>query len=221
MTGSWWAVQFIAAITVLFPLPVQAQNSNSGTSTPTRASIMFNRWEEDWSVLADIRVPREPLDGFKYIPLSAYGPKTYLSFGGDFRERFEANNAANFGVGLNHNQQYVISRTEAHADLRIADQLQVFVQLQSDFAPWKTVLTPVDQDNLDLEQAFALLTEPIGDGTARVRLGRQQFAFEPTAFRVRTRWTERATIMGWCLGRLRDRSLGIHRFVYPSGSGVG
>jgi succinate dehydrogenase / fumarate reductase, flavoprotein subunit len=24
---------------------------------------MFNRWEEDWSVLADPRVPREPLDG--------------------------------------------------------------------------------------------------------------------------------------------------------------
>jgi Alginate export len=69
------------------------------------------------------------------IPLSAYDPKTYLSFGGDFRERFETNNAANFGIGLNHSQQYVISRSEAHADLRIADQLQVFVQLQSDFAP--------------------------------------------------------------------------------------
>jgi Alginate export len=143
---------------------------------------MFNRWQEDWSVLADPRVPREPLDGFKYIPLSAYDPKTYLSFGGDFRERFETNNAANFGIGLNHSQQYVISRSEAHADLRIADQLQVFVQLQSDFAPWKTVLTPVDQDNLDLEQAFALLTEPIGDGTARVRLGRQQFAFDLQRF---------------------------------------
>ena len=182
MPCSWWAVQFIAAIAVLLPWPVQAQNSDSGTTTPTRPSIMFNRWEEDWSVLADPRVPREPLDGFKYIPLSAYDPKTYLSFGGDFRERFEANNAANFGVGLNHSQQYVISRSEAHADLRIADQLQVFVQLQSDFAPWKTILTPVDQDRLDLEQAFLLLTEPIGGGTARVRLGRQQFAFDLQRF---------------------------------------
>jgi hypothetical protein len=75
MTGSWWAVQFIAAITVLLPWPVQAQNSNSGTNAPTRPSIMFNRWEEDWSVLADPRVPREPLDSLKYIPLSAYDPK--------------------------------------------------------------------------------------------------------------------------------------------------
>ena len=76
---------------------------------------MFNRWEEDWSVLADPRVPREPLDGLKYILLSAYDPKTYLSFGGNLRERFEANNAANFGVGANHNQNYVLSRSEAHA----------------------------------------------------------------------------------------------------------
>jgi hypothetical protein len=182
MTGSWWAVQFIAAITVLLPWPVQAQNSNSGTNAPTRPSIMFNRWEEDWSVLADPRVPRQPLDSLKYIPLSAYDPKTYLSFGGNLRERFEANNAANFGVGPNHNQNYVLSRSEAHADLRVADQLQVFVQLQSDFAPWKTILTPVDQNRLDLEQAFLLLTEPIGGGTARLRLGRQQFNFDLQRF---------------------------------------
>ena len=70
MPRSCWAVQFIAAIAVLLPWPVQAQNSNSGTTAPTRPSIMFNRWEEDWSVLADPRVPREPLDSLKYIPLT-------------------------------------------------------------------------------------------------------------------------------------------------------
>ena len=71
---------------------------------------MFNRWEEDWSVLADPRVPREPFDSLKYIPLSVYDPKTYLSFGANLRERFEGNDAANFGVGTNRNQNYVISR---------------------------------------------------------------------------------------------------------------
>src|SRR6476661_8233934 len=182
VTGSWWAVQFIAAITVLLPWPVQAQDSNSGTNAPTRPSIMFNRWEEDWSVLADPHVPREPFDSLKYIPLSVYDPKTYLSFGANLRERFEGNDAANFGVGTNRNQNYVISRSEAHADLRIAEQVQVFVQLQSDFAPWKHVLTPVDQDNLDLEQAFVMLTEPLGGGTVKVRVGRQQIAFDLQRF---------------------------------------
>jgi hypothetical protein len=82
---------------------------------------MFNRWEEDWSVLADPRVPREPFDSLKYISLSVYDPKTYLSFGANLRERFEGQDAANFGIGTNRNQNYVISRSEAHADLRIAD----------------------------------------------------------------------------------------------------
>lgn len=181
-SASWRAVQFVAAIAVLFPWPVQAQNSDSGTNPPTRPSIMFNRWEEDWSVLADPRVPREPFDSLKYIPLSVYDPKTYLSFGANLRERFEGQDAANFGIGTNRNQNYVISRSEAHADLRIADQLQVFVQLQSDFAPWKHVLTPVDQDNLDLEQAFVMLTEPLGGGTVKVRVGRQQIAFDLQRF---------------------------------------
>jgi hypothetical protein len=35
---------------------------------------------------------------------------------------------------------------------------------------------------LDLEQAFATLTEPFDDGIFRVRLGRQQFAFDLQRF---------------------------------------
>jgi hypothetical protein len=157
------------------------QHSSSGT-TPKRPSILAERWDEDWSVLADPRVPRQPLDSLKYIPLSAYDPKTYLSFGGDIRERFEANNAVNFGVHPSNNQNYLLSRSDAFADLRIADQVQVFTQFESDFAPWKTILTPADQNVLDLEQAFVTVTEPVGDGTARMRLGRQQMNFDLQRF---------------------------------------
>jgi hypothetical protein len=181
MAGSW-TMQFMAAVAVLLPWPVQAEDSDSGTTTPTRPSIMAERWNEDWSVLADPRVSKEPLDSLKYIPLSAYDPKTYLSLGGDIRERFEANDATNFGVGPNKNQNYLISRSDAFADLRIADQVQVFTQLESDFAPWKTMLTPADQNVLDLEQAFVTVIEPVGDGTARVRLGRQQMNFDLQRF---------------------------------------
>jgi len=133
-------------------------------------------------VLADPRVSRQPFDEFKYIPLSDTDRYTYLSFGANTRERFEANNAAGFGTGANRNQDYVISRNEFHADLRIANQVQAFVQLQADYAPWKTMLTPVDVDRLDLEQAFVVLTEPVGGGTLKLRAGRQQFAFDLQRF---------------------------------------
>jgi hypothetical protein len=176
-----WRARFITAIMfLLLPQSVHAQESDGTASTvlPTRPAILFNRWEEDWSVLADPRVPREPFDSLKYIPFSPDDPKTYLSLGADLRERFEGNDAAGFGISPNSNNDYLISRMEAHADLRIADQVQVFTQFESDYAPWKTMLTPVDQDVLDLEQAFVTVTEPVGDGTARVRLGRQQMNFD-------------------------------------------
>ena len=133
-------------------------------------------------MLADPRVPHEPFDDLKYIPLSSDDPKTYLSLGADLRERIEANSAANFGVGHVRSDDYLISRLEAHADLRLGPHVQVFTQIESDFAPWKTMITPVDRNRLDLEQAFVVVTEPVADGTLKVRLGRQQFAFDLQRF---------------------------------------
>ena len=160
----------------------QLAHADDQTSAPQRPAILFNRWQEDWSVLADPRVPRQPFDEFKYIPLSDVDPYTYLSFGANTRARFESNNAAGFGTGANRNQDYVINRNEFHADLRIANQVQAFVQFQSDFAPWKTMLSPVDRNQLDLEQAFIALTEPVGGGTLKLRLGRQQFSLDLARF---------------------------------------
>jgi hypothetical protein len=80
-------------------------------STRQRPAIMFNRWQEDWSVLADPRVPRHPFDEFKYIYIYRY-----RSFDADMRERFESNNAAKFGTGSNDSQNYVISQGEFDAD---------------------------------------------------------------------------------------------------------
>jgi hypothetical protein len=171
----------VVAVLSLIAAP-QTARADDTTSTPQRPPIAFNRWQEDWSVLADPRVPRQPFDEFKYIPLSDIDPYTYLSLGANTRERFEANNAAGFGTGSNRNQDYVISRTEFHADLRVANQVQAFVQFQADYAPWKTMLTPVDRDRLDLEQAFVALTEPFGGGTLKLRAGRQQFGFDLQRF---------------------------------------
>ncbi|WP_235785806.1 alginate export family protein [Sphingomonas sp. PR090111-T3T-6A] len=148
---------------------------------PARPAIMMNRWQEDWSVLADPALRTQPFDGLKYIPLSAADPKTFLSFGGSVRERFETNDAPGFHTIPGRADSYVISRLEAHADLR-SGPVQVFVQFQSDFAPGKRIKAPVDSDRLDLEQGFVALTEPVGSGTLKLRLGRQQFAFDIQRF---------------------------------------
>jgi hypothetical protein len=158
-------------------------NTEATLDLPKRPTILFNRWQEDWSVLANPKVPRERLDSLKYIPLSASDPKTYLSFGANWRNRYEYNNAMDFGVGsIGMAQSYVITRMEAHADLHIANQIQAFVQLQNDYAPAKKIILPVDEDRLDLEQAFITVTEPVAAGLFKLRAGRQQMAFDLQRF---------------------------------------
>lgn len=169
-------------ITILLLTKIAKAETNQNSDIPQRPTILFNRWEEDWSVLANPEVPRGRLDYLKYIPLSANDPKTYLSLGGDLRERYESNNAMSFGVGPTVSQSYVISRAQVHADLRIANQFQLFIQLQNDNAPGKAIILPVDQNRLDLEQAFIIITEPIAAGTFKFRAGRQQFAFDLQRF---------------------------------------
>ena len=132
-------------------------------------------------MLADPAVPREPMDELKYIGLSDDDPRTYLSLGVNIRERFEANDT-NFGTGGNRQNKYVLSRVETHADLRVAGQVQVFFQLQSDTAPGKDHLSPVDQDRLGIEQGFIAVSEPCGDGEVLVRVGRLEIGFDLQRF---------------------------------------
>lgn len=82
----------------------------------------------------------------------------------------------------NRNQDYVLSRLELHADLRLGAHVQVFTELQSDIALGKSMPTPVDQDRLDLEQAFVGVTESVGGGALSLRVGRQQFALDLQRF---------------------------------------
>lgn len=175
----------LAAGQVSIAMPAMAQDADppSEQSIPaaTRPTIGMNRWQEDWSVLADPRLRIAPLDGLKYIALSTEDPKTYLSLGGGLRERFEINNAPGFNTTPGQADSYVISRLEAHADLH-AGPVQVFVQLQSDFALAKKFRSPVDSDRLDLEQGFVAIIEHVGGGTLKLRFGRQQFAFDLQRF---------------------------------------
>jgi hypothetical protein len=62
-TGLRWHVQLFAAIIFfLFPDVVWAQDADNtaATTSATRPAILSNRWQEDWSVLADPQVRESP-----------------------------------------------------------------------------------------------------------------------------------------------------------------
>ncbi|SMG60501.1 Alginate export [Paraburkholderia susongensis] len=146
-----------------------------------RPVVMFNRWQEDWSALANPCVPRAPLDGLKYIPLGG-NPSSYLSLGANLRERVESNNAPLFGIGSAQSNTYLLQRIEVHADAHLADHWQFFVQLADARAFGKNTVTPVDKNPLDLEQAFVTYTGALGGGTFKFRVGRQEMAFDLQRF---------------------------------------
>ncbi|MFC5430833.1 alginate export family protein [Paraburkholderia denitrificans] len=177
------------------PPPAAAMNladdtgagASAGTETSIsvcdvkRPAVLFNRWQEDWSVLADPCVPREPLDGLKYVPLGE-DRASWLSLGVNLRERVETNNAPLFGIGTAQSDTYLIQRIEVHADAHLAEHWQFFVQLQDARAFGKNMVTPVDKNPLDLEQAFVTYTGTLGSGTFKFRVGRQQMAFDLQRF---------------------------------------
>ncbi len=159
-----------------------ASDDNAVTSPAARPAIESNRWEEDWSVLADPALRTEPFDSLKYIPLSVDDPHSYLSLGLNLRERFESNDAANFGVGNTAADAYLLQRLQVHADLHLNANWELFTQLEDARAFDKQNVTPVDKNPLDLRLAFLAYSNAFADGTFKARVGRQDFLFDLQRF---------------------------------------
>lgn len=147
-----------------------------------RPAPKSNRWQEDWSALADPALRTEPLDGLKYLPLSDADPQSYVSFGVTLRERFESNDAPAFGTSGNRSDAYVIERLQLHADVHLATGLRVFTQLEDDQAWRKRSVGCADQDRADLRLAFVEYDTTLPAGTLKARVGRQDFAFDLQRF---------------------------------------
>jgi hypothetical protein len=179
----WWRPLLAGVICLAAHVTRAADDNASGTNpTPERPGIHLNRWQEDWSVLADPALRTQPFDSLKYIPLSSADPNSYASLGLNLRDRVESTQLAPFGIGNSHTDTYLIQRLELHADIRPNANWQLFVQLQDDRAFGKDIVTPVDSNPLDLEQAFIAYSGEVAGGKLKVRAGRQQMAFDLQRF---------------------------------------
>jgi Alginate export len=178
-------LSLLVVIVALIRVPVTRAEDGATQSSPPakeRPAIGLNRWQEDWSVLADPALRTQPLDDLKYIPLFGVDPDSYASFGMNLRERVESTRDAPFGIGGSPTNTYLLQRLELHADVRPNAHWQIFVQLQDDRAFGKDFITPVDKDALDLEQAFITYVNEVAGGQLKVRVGRQQMGFDLQRF---------------------------------------
>ncbi len=154
----------------------------AAADAPARPKILTNRWQEDWSVLADPALRTEPQDELKYIPLFVTDPKSYVSLGANMRERVEINDAPGFGIGGARPDAYLLQRLQMHVDVHLNQNWQVFTQFEDVRTIDKVTVTAIDQNQLDLRLAFVAYSGALGDGVFKARAGRQDFAFDLQRF---------------------------------------
>jgi len=177
LSGRW----FLAAVGLLAAAISSTAAAQDDEAQRPKMNL-FYRWLEDWSPLADPRLRTEPLDRLKYIPLPFDDPKSYVSLGVTLRLRFELNDAPVFGISGNKSDSYLLERLQWHADVRPNAHWQLFVQFEDVRAPGKSVITPVDENPLDLRLAFIAYVDSFWGGTLKARLGRQEMAFDLQRF---------------------------------------
>lgn len=163
----------VLAAALLLAGPALAQ------SAPEPPAFRGFRFDEDYRYLADPALRQAPLDAIKYIPLGE--GETYLSLGGELRERFEATSNPGFSIGRRPgapgNNHYLLQRLLLHADLQLNATLRAFLQIGrfDGFDARGGSLSATQENRGDLVQAFVDVTLPLGEGRALVlRGGRQE-----------------------------------------------
>ena len=165
----------VAAALTLWPAGARAESPEAGDATYHNL-----RYNDDFSYLADPAKSTDWWDKIKYIPLGngPYGP-TYVSLGGELRERLESYGHPNFGLHAPNTDMYLLQRAQLDVDLHATDYLRAFLQLgEMERYGSRGVSSTTDIDHLDVMQGFVDLKppSPLGDAPV-VRVGREELLF--------------------------------------------
>ena len=158
-----------AACILIAPHCAQAQENLS----PYQPS----RFDDDFSYLRNPTASGDFWDPINYIELGS--TNTYLTVGGELRERIDDYSEPLFGLVRNRSHLTDIQqRLLVNGDLHVGPQTRIFVQLGNYLLAGKGNLAgPADQARLDLQQAFLDLSAAIASGHVTLRVGRQEMAF--------------------------------------------
>ncbi|MCK1446755.1 alginate export family protein [Bradyrhizobium sp. 48] len=162
----------------IFALSMVSSSALADSICPSPPPYALLRQDEDYSYLRDPGCKRDFLDPIKFISLSPQKDQ-YLTLGGEVREWYEGFRNANWGVGPQDRDGYLLQRISTYSDWHLGDGIRLFGQLSSATLVGRNGgPRPVDEAQLWLEQAFAQFDVPAFSGAdISVRLGRQEFRF--------------------------------------------
>jgi hypothetical protein len=167
-------VQTIAAGASATALFSTAHAQEAGAPAVSPAAYTTLRYDEDYSYLSNSAARLDLFDPIKYIPLNQSGD-SYLSLGGQFRDRYEDFQNYTFGSGAQTSGGYNLIRGMPNADLHWGPYFRVFVQgLSAQEEGRVGGGRASDINDAALEQAFVDVVSSITpDISLDLRVGRQ------------------------------------------------
>lgn len=135
------------------------------------------RYDEDYSFLKN----DSSNNWYKKTKFNALSKSrnTYISFGGDIRYQYQWFKNENWGGAPTDKDGFILTRYQAHADFHAGKYFRTFVQLQSSLANGRaSTPSPVEENQLDLHQAFADVVLPLQNAQSlTLRFGRQELLY--------------------------------------------
>jgi hypothetical protein len=156
----------------------QALAGGAFAADPDRPSFSSLRQDEDWSPLCDSALRTALVDALKCIPLTADG-SAWLSLGGEVRQRYEYTHNPLWGDDPQDDNGVFLQRYMAQGDLHLNRHVRLFGQLYSALQDGRAGPTsPVDENQLDVQQAFVELSAPLPESSSgMLRAGRQELRY--------------------------------------------
>jgi hypothetical protein len=134
------------------------------------------RYDEDYSFLKNDS-SQDWYRKMKFDPLSK-NKSVYLSYGGEVRFQYFYSHNEGWGDEPKDSNGYILARFLAHADLHVGKHFRTFVQLQSSLSGSRISPSPVEDNPLELHQAFADFSGNISPGVKFIfRAGRQELLY--------------------------------------------
>ncbi len=161
---------------------VLAAGTGVRAESPDRPDPNYHnlRYLDDFSH-TDPNKPADFWDPLKFIPMgeSPGDARSYLTLGGELRERFESYNHPNFGIKAPANNFYDLHRLQLDADLHLTEYFRAFLQFaELDRFGKRGVYSTTDIDRGEFTQAFVdiRVPTPLGDAPM-LRYGREELLF--------------------------------------------